>query len=87
MKLVGKYSFSPMFWLSFPAAFTRRTPFFSAYFIASQTYFFPGDTALPKLMLRILAPLSTAYLMALATSLSLSSPSGTALTVIILATL
>ena len=87
LKFVGKYWCSAIFSFSLPAAFTKRTPLLSAYLNASQTTFLPGETGFPKLILSIFAPLSTAYLTAFATSLSLSSPSGTALTVIIFATL
>ena len=48
--------------------------------MASSTVFLLGEYPLPKLILITFAPLSTAYLIALATSLSLSSPSGTVLT-------
>ena len=69
--------------LSLPAACINKTPFFSAYFTASSTTFLSQLNLFPKLIFKILAPLSTAYLIAFATSLSLSSPAGTHLTAII----
>jgi hypothetical protein len=50
-----------------------------AYFIASITHSGLDEKYLPKLPFIIFAPLSTAYLIALATSLSYSSPFGIAL--------
>jgi len=74
---VGKLGLSARFSPSFPAAWIMSTPFESAYFTASSTAAFSGEKPLPKLMLMTCAPLSTAYRIALATSLSRSSPSGT----------
>src|SRR6185437_2381876 len=45
---------------SFPAACTISTPCASAYFTASSTVDLYGEYGLPKLMLMICAPLSTA---------------------------
>ena len=59
------------------AELTIKTSFSDAYFIASFTQFGCEEYFFPKLKLIILAPLSTAYLMDKATSLSYSSPSGT----------
>ena len=72
-----------IFFPSFPAAFTIKTSFFAAYAMASKTHSLLGEKRFPKLVLMIFAPLSTAYLIPKATSLSCSSPSGTTRTVII----
>ena len=55
--------------------------------MASITHSGFDEKYLPKLPFIIFAPLSTAYLIAKATSLSYSSPFGTALSTIILARL
>ena len=65
--------------ISFPAALTTKTSFSAAYFNEDNTQSEWGENDLPKLKLIIDAPLSTAYLIARATSLSYSSPSGTVL--------
>src|SRR5687767_754344 len=57
---VGKFHAESILAPSLPAACTSNTPLLSAYFTASSTQCFSGETPLPKLILTTLAPLSTA---------------------------